>query len=178
MRLKVIAAVALVFASGIAIAAGSPYVAEARAEIKALTAEEVAQLLDGKGMGFAKAAELNGYPGPSHVLELALPLGLTALQREKTQAVFDAMQSAARREGAALVAAERELDRLFAAHTIDAPALEAALSVIEGHRAKLRAIHLEAHLQQAQLLDAAQIARYAELRGYGSGDAHGGHAHH
>jgi hypothetical protein len=28
-------------------------------------------------MGMAKAAELNGYPGPAHVLALAKPLGLT-----------------------------------------------------------------------------------------------------
>ena len=56
--------------------AGSPYAGQVNAPIKALTAEEQAALLDGQGAGFAKAAELNGYPGPKHVLELSAQLGL------------------------------------------------------------------------------------------------------
>jgi hypothetical protein len=34
-------------------------------------------------MGLALAAELNGYPGPAHVIELAKSLGLSEPQRAK-----------------------------------------------------------------------------------------------
>lgn len=44
-------------------------------ELQALTPEEVEQYRAGAGMGYAKAAELNHFPGPMHVLELAGPLG-------------------------------------------------------------------------------------------------------
>ena len=55
----------------------SPYAAgfDPAAAIRALTAEEVAQIERGEGAGFAKAAELNGVPGPRHVLDLAHELG-------------------------------------------------------------------------------------------------------
>ena len=69
----------------------SPYRGQETREIKALSAQEVSDLLAGKGMGFAKAAELNGYPGPKHVLELAGPLALTPEQVEGTRAIFNDM---------------------------------------------------------------------------------------
>src|SRR5687767_11125254 len=56
---------------GIAESADSPYVGQEDRAIKALDAKDVDGLLAGSGMGYAKAAELNGYPGPMHVLELA-----------------------------------------------------------------------------------------------------------
>jgi hypothetical protein len=43
---------------------------------KSLSDLQVADLQSGRGMGLALAAELNGYPGPSHVLELAENHGL------------------------------------------------------------------------------------------------------
>ena len=46
-----------------------------------LSDEDVQGFLDGRGMGLAKSAELNGHPGPMHVLELAEELKLTAEQR-------------------------------------------------------------------------------------------------
>jgi len=46
-------------------------------------------------MGFAKAAELNHYPGPKHVLQLADQLQLSEEQRQKRQRVFDEMNSKA-----------------------------------------------------------------------------------
>lgn len=65
-------------------------------------------------MGLAKAAELNGYPGPAHVLELATDLLLSAEQRERTQAVWQAMDARAKSLGQQVVDAERELEGLFA----------------------------------------------------------------
>jgi Spy/CpxP family protein refolding chaperone len=148
--------------------ATSPYAAQAGAPIKALTAEEQSALLDGQGMGFARAAELNGYPGPKHVLELADRLGLSESQREATQALFDRMRSAARSEGAALVEAERVLDELYASRSATTVTVNAQLARIESLRAKLRGLHLNAHLDQAALLSRHQIVMYAQLRGYGA----------
>ena len=72
----------------------SPYVGQQFREIKALSPQEISDYLSGKGMGLAKAAELNGYPGPAHVLELATQLHLTADQKVKTEALFKRMQGA------------------------------------------------------------------------------------
>jgi hypothetical protein len=155
----------------------SPYSGQKARAIKALSESEIADLLAGKGMGLAKAAELNGYPGPKHVLELADELHLSTGQREQTQAVFARMETAARELGSQLVDAERDLDSKFQEGTVTADSLAEALSQIGALRAELRGAHLQAHLEQAHILKQGQIARYIELRGYGDG-AHGEHAHH
>lgn len=70
--------------------AGSNSYAEMQARAnKALSAEQIDGLSHGKGMGMAMPAELNGYPGPRHVLELASQLGLSEEQRARTQALFE-----------------------------------------------------------------------------------------
>ena len=51
--------------------AQTPYAEMQGRSIKALSDQQIADLNTGRGMGLALAAELNGYPGPSHVLELA-----------------------------------------------------------------------------------------------------------
>ncbi len=56
---------------GATAAQDSPYTGMQQREIKALSAETVSGYLAGHGMGFAMVAELNSYPGPKHVLELA-----------------------------------------------------------------------------------------------------------
>jgi len=149
----------------------SPYVDEQGREIKALSADEITSLLAGKGMGFAKAAELNGYPGPAHVLELAPRLQLTEAQVANSRLLFEGMQAKAMALGRELVDAERDLDRLFASKAADRESLSAALARIGDLQAKVRGAHLEAHLAQARILTPEQTARYIELRGYAS------HAH-
>ena len=52
-----------------------------------------ADLRAGRGMGLALAAELNGYPGPSHLLELSDRLGLTSDQHSALKEMFDAMKA-------------------------------------------------------------------------------------
>jgi hypothetical protein len=164
----------LIFGAAFAVAAeNSPYAGMEHADIKALTSDEQATLLEGKGMGFAKAAELNGYPGPAHVLALSTELGLSAQQIERTRALFERMQKDARADGATLIAAERALDRLYASRTATVEKVNGQLARIEATRAHLRGVHLHAHLEQTELLNAAQIARYSELRGYSAG--HHGH---
>lgn len=155
----------------------SPYAGEEARDIKALSDSEIADLLAGRGMGFAKAAELNGYPGPKHVLELANELHLSPGQREQTQAVFARMEASARELGSKLVDVERELDSLFREGTVTADSLAESLSQIGALQAQLRGAHLQAHLEQVGILKQGQVARYMELRGYGDG-AHGDHTHH
>lgn len=173
--MKILGAMMLLAATAIAPAVEPPpYSDQKDATIKALSAEEMTSLRDGQGMGFAKAAELNGYPGPKHVLELATPLALSKAQRRATEELFERMRAAARATGEALVEAERELDALYASKTATVELVDARLTAIEALRKRLRGIHLNAHLEQAALLNADQIARYGHLRGYGSSQ-HGAH---
>jgi hypothetical protein len=67
--------------------AQTPYAGMQSRQIKALSDQQIADLRAGRGMGLALAAELNGYPGPSHVLELADQLGLSPEQRSKVQEI-------------------------------------------------------------------------------------------
>lgn len=152
----------------------SPYAGEEQRSIKSMSANEIEALRRGEGMGFAKAAELNKYPGPKHVLELADELELSTEQTEQTTQLFAAMQADAVQLGQRLIDAEAELDRLFAAGTIDAEVLKAQLAVIGDLRAQLRFVHLEAHLKQTTILNRHQVARYVMLRGY-QGDHEGHH---
>ena len=157
--------------------AASPYVAEQARAIKSLSQQNVADYIDGKGMGFAKAAELNGYPGPAHVLELADKLGLTQVQRSRTEELFARMQKRARELGARLVAEERALDQLFASKTISSQSLAASVSSIASLQSELRATHLQAHLDQTEILTAAQKEKYWQLRGYAHADPRPHHGH-
>jgi Spy/CpxP family protein refolding chaperone len=152
--------------AGTAQAASSPYVGEEHRSIKSLSSEDIDGLLAGNGMGYAKAAELNGYPGPLHVLQLADELRLTPGQAAATKAIEASMRAQAQSLGAALVAAERKLDALFASKRIDERQLRKSLKKIGLIEAELRDSHLRAHLAQAKVLDVAQTERYFTLRGY------------
>jgi Spy/CpxP family protein refolding chaperone len=158
----------------------SPYAGEQHREIKALSVRQVQDLLAGRGMGLAKSAELNRYPGPAHVLELADRLGLSAAQKSRSKSVFDAMEAQARALGKALVEREAGLDRLFASRQISRATLESSLAEISKLQGELRRVHLEAHLAQTDILTREQVAAYVELRGYGGADRSGhggGHRH-
>lgn len=167
-----LAALLLAGLGGLAAAsAPSPYAGFAGRQIKALSAEETADLRAGRGMGLALAAELNGWPGPLHVLELADALGLDAAQRAATVRLRAAMSAEAQRLGAELLAEEAALDAAFADRTIAPAALEARLARIGALQGALRGVHLRTHLDQAALLTPAQVAQYNRLRGYGSASA-------
>jgi Spy/CpxP family protein refolding chaperone len=162
---------------GCAAAQQSPYVGQASRGVKALSDQEIADYLNGKGMGYAKAAELNGYPGPAHVLELAEDLRLTADQRARTQQLFQAMHADAMTVGRALVDRERQLDAAFASKTITAESLSRATAEIASLQGRLRDIHLSAHLAQSRVLDPQQVQQYDELRGYRKDTSPAGHSH-
>lgn len=146
--------------------AAAPYAGQQAREIKSMPAAEVADLLAGQGMGLAKAAELNGYPGPAHVLENAEALVLTAQQKEASKTLMDEHKERARQIGAALVASERALDEAFARRHINEAGLGRLTAEIGRLQARLREEHLRTHLAQTALLGKGQIERYQQLRGY------------
>lgn len=155
----------------------SPYVGQESRSIKSLSSDEVRELLNGEGMGLAKAAELNGYPGPKHVLELADQLKLTSAQVAATEATFLEMKSRAKDVGAQIVERERTLDALFAGRTVTPEVLGRSIQQIGELQAELRTIHLDAHIAQLAILTPEQVTRYRELRGYGSPTPEHKHSH-
>lgn len=149
----------------------TPYAGQQVRTIKALSDEDIAALLKGHGMGMAKAAELNGYPGPTHVLTFAKELKLTKSQEQQVEAIFDQMSMAAKSLGAELVERERMLDQLFAKGEITPDRLSAETAAIGELEGRLRSVHLSAHLATRALLNPDQIALYQRLRGYGDPSA-------
>jgi hypothetical protein len=117
-------------------------------------------------MGLALAGEMNGYPGPAHVLELSDKLRLSSEQRDRIRRLFDAMKAEAIPVGEKLIEQEGELDREFADRKITPPKLAELTARIGDVQGQLRAIHLKYHLTTAELLSSEQKSRYAELRGY------------
>ena len=163
--------------------ASAPYAGQEAREIKALSAHDIAGLLAGQGAGMAKAAELNGYPGPAHVLEFANELSLSAAQRDSTERLMKSHKARAAKLGADVVEAELALDRLFTTRHAEPEAVERATARVGALQAALRAEHLNTHLLQTRLLLPDQVQRYQVLRGYaaapaGAGSESGPHHRH
>ena len=144
----------------------SPYAGLEDREIKALAADEIQGLLNGQGMSLALPAELNGLPGPRHVLDMRAQLGLSNEQDQQVQEIFDAMSRRARQLGERIVELERELDTGFAERTITEASLDGLLESLAAAQAQLRAVHLKAHLALLPVLTDEQRAHYNRMRGY------------
>jgi hypothetical protein len=82
--------------------------------IKSLSDQQVADLNAGRGMGLALAAELNGYPGPIHAIELASELHLSPEQVTGVKALYEAMKAEAIPLGNLLISQESNLNDDFA----------------------------------------------------------------
>jgi len=158
---------ALLLISAAAANAQTPYAGMQTRSIKALSEQQVADLSTGRGMGLAQAAELNGYPGPVHVLELVDKLNLSADQRASVQRLFDSMKAEALPLGAKLLEQEADLDKQFATHTVTPDSLKASTAAVAATQGALRETHLKYHLSMVAVLSPGQKQRYAELRGYG-----------
>ena len=167
--------VAIIAAAADTVADSQPYAGLERREIKALSPAEIDDYRAGRGMSLALAAELNGYPGPRHVLDLSAALGLTPEQRTRAQALFDDMHREAAALGEVIVAREAELDTRFADAAAGEDTVESLALSIGRLNGQLRFVHLRAHLAMRALLSPAQIEAYATLRGYRPGQDHGGH---
>jgi Spy/CpxP family protein refolding chaperone len=126
----------------------------------ALSAEAVKQLLDGDGMGLARPAETNGYPGPKHLLDRSSELSLTTEQQKQIAAIRQQVLEQARPLGSQIVAAERALDAAFKAGTLTEEQLRSQLEAIAALQAQLRLVHLRAHLLTKPLLTPEQARKY------------------
>ncbi|MEZ4503167.1 MAG: hypothetical protein R3C39_11120 [Dehalococcoidia bacterium] len=162
-----------------ATANAQPYAGWETRPIAALAPEQVDDLLGGRGAGFALAAELNHYPGPTHVLELAGELALSSEQERAIRETLTAMQREAQALGRELVELEATLDEEFRSKAVTPSRLgelTAAVAEVEG---RLRNVHLAAHLEVTATLTAEQVSRYDALRGYaGDGSEHDAPAGH
>jgi len=147
---------------------GSTYAGQEQREIKSLSPDDISELRRGGGWGFAKAAELNGVPGPLHLLELKDRIPLTPAQATKVSAIYESMRSGAVRQGERLIELERRLEGFFRTRAISGTRLRALLTEIAEVRGDLRYTHLSAHLAVSAFLTEKQVARYNTLRGYGN----------
>lgn len=143
--------------------------------IRGLSTQQIDDLESGAGMQLALPAELNGFPGPRHVLELADRLGLNASQRDAVQALFNETNAKARAAGQEVLDAYEALDEWFRAGAGTDAELRALMRSLAEREAALRQVHLAAHVECRGLLTEHQVELYKDLRGYGG--AHTGHAH-
>ncbi len=150
-------------------AAHSSYAGFETREIKTLSDADLDDLRRGAGWGLALSAELNGVPGPAHLLELKEQIGLSADQASAIEAIFAAMQSEAQEAGLRFIDAEAAIEAAFRAGNLEQEQLRDLIETSATARAELRYIHLVRHLETPPLLTAEQIARYNDLRGYGAG---------
>lgn len=148
----------------------SKYAGQESRAIKSLSPDDIAELRRGGGWGMAKAAELNGIPGPVHLLELKDNIPLRETQVSEIKEIYGKMKHAAIQQGEKLIALEKELETQFRNGSITRASLSKMLQAISETRMKLRFIHLSTHLRTPEILTAAQIARYNSLRGYDKPD--------
>jgi Spy/CpxP family protein refolding chaperone len=163
---SLVAAFLATFIATVALSQESSYKGDETRAIKALSGSDVDGYLAGSGMGFGKVAELNHYPGPRHVIDMAGDLGLSDEQLSAAQAAFDAMHASAVELGTKLVEKERELDALFASGKADGDNASALIDEIAAIQGKLRFAHVGAHVAMRSILTPEQVKRYDELRGY------------
>lgn len=148
----------------------SDYVGQEKRVIKSLSKDDIEQLKQGKGWGLAKAAELNGMPGPVHILQMKDKISLTTKQEVKIRDLYKDMKTKAIPLGNKLIELEKELNDSFANRTITKELLNKQLDAIAEVHKQLRYVHLVTHLMTPDILTAEQIEQYNQLRGYNSGD--------
>lgn len=146
----------------------SSYLGEENRAIKSLSADDIKQLQQGKGWGLAKAAELNGMPGPAHLLQMKKEIALSPDQETQIRALFDDMETKAIPLGNKLIALEKNLNDAFASKSMSVDQLQQQLDEIAQVQKQLRFVHLVTHLQTPHILQPEQIAQYNRLRGYAS----------
>jgi Spy/CpxP family protein refolding chaperone len=144
-------------------------------EIRGLSPDAIETYQTGAGGGLALPAELNGYPGPRHVLDLAEELELTEDQRAEIQDLYDTMLPEAILLGEQILQAEAELELAFRENRIDETFLETQLVEIGNLQSQLRFVHLRTHLATVDILTPHQVVQYNSLRGYDTDNEHQGH---
>jgi Spy/CpxP family protein refolding chaperone len=148
--------------------ADQPYAGLESRSIKSLSDSDIADIQQGKGWGLALPAELNGWPGPVHLLELSEQLGLTPEQLSQIEKIYSNMKLSAVKAGEVFIAAEEALSRAFESGDLRGNQLSDLVDSAAAARAELRKVHLSAHLATPAVLTQEQMAIYSQLRGYTS----------
>lgn len=144
----------------------SSYASQPNSPIRGLSAQEVDDLLNGRGAGYARTAELNSYPGPRHVLDLKQELDLSPKQVQNIEAIFKQMSGESKQLGRKIITLEQQLSTAFAQGTISETEIEAQTQQLAILYGKYRAAHLRPHLEVQRLLSVKQVTEYNRLRGY------------
>ena len=144
----------------------TPYAGFETREIKSLSDQDIAELRRGGGWGLALPAELNGLPGPAHLLELQEELALSSDQVAAITVLFEEMRADAIAAGDRFIAAEAALSAAFKDAEVTKEKLMVLLAEAAEARAALRFVHLSRHLATPDLLTDEQIRKYSVLRGY------------
>ena len=149
----------------------SPYSGQETRWIKSLSQDDIQSRQEGSGVAFggmAKLAELNGYPGPRHVLEMTDQINLTNEQLEQIEALFTQMKAEAIPLGEQIIDIEKEIDAAFIEKSITPEALQTRLNQSADLYGQLRFVHLKYHFNTIDILTSEQVETYNELRGYTS----------
>lgn len=157
-----------VTASATTTATPSGYSTLLDSEIRGIDPKTIDAYRKGEGAGLALPAELNGYPGPRHILDLADKLHLTNDQQAKVQSIYDVMKPQAIDLGNQLLAGEAKLEKGFRDKTLDTNALQVQLVALGNLQSQLRFVHLSAHIATVVVLTSDQVEAYNVLRGYSS----------
>lgn len=144
----------------------SPYADTQSSEIPSLTQAEIDGFRAGEGMGLARPAELNHFPGPKHVLELQGELSLSAEQAMSIAGIGEAMTERASAKGEQILMIARHMDEAFGSASITPETLTRMTAHLATLKGELQAIHLLAHLETSAALTPEQVALYDELRGH------------
>ena len=155
-----------------------PYAGQDKRAFTMLSPMDIAQIKAGAGWGLAKPAELHGYPGPAHVLELAERLEITSVQREQVEAIFQKMRAAAIETGKRYITAEARVDAVFRSGEATMETVANAVAEAAQWRGQLRLVHLKAHLETAEVMSDKQRRRYHRLRGYAGEESDTRRNHH
>ena len=125
-----------------------------------------------------KAAELNHYPGPTHVLDASQQLHLTREQVDKTRAIQEVMSESAKTLGRQIIGKETELEGMFSGRKATPETARPIIEELGRLQAAFRLSHLNAHMAMAQILTPKQIAQYDAMRGYSEVVPPGHEGHH
>ena len=138
-----------------------------------VSAQEKEALLKGAGLGAGMIAMMNGYPGPKHVLEMGDELELTAAQRESIGTIYGKVKAESVKYGTELVEKDEELAALFASGSVSTDKVEKLSRDIGELQGRVRAEHLNAHVETFDALTPAQREMLAEMQGMHQGSGEG-----
>ncbi len=132
--------------------------------LSGVSEQEKEMLLKGGGLGAGMIAMTNGYPGPKHVLEMGDDLELTAAQRESIGTIYGKVKAESVKLGTELVEKDEALAALFTTGSVSTKDVEKRSREIGELQGRLRAAHLNAHVQTHAELTPAQLTKLPTMQ--------------